>query len=72
MRYFNPIGAHQSGLIGENPINKPNNIFPTICDVAKKKKPILKIYGNDWPTYDGTPIRDYIHVMDLQILIGVR
>ena len=65
LRYFNPIGAHDSGLIGENPLNKPNNIFPIICNVAKRKIPFLKIFGNDWPTIDGTGIRDYVHVMDL-------
>ena len=65
MRYFNPIGAHYSGLIGEEPLNKPNNLFPYICLVASGKYKKLNIYGNDWPTYDGTGIRDYIHVMDL-------
>ena len=65
LRYFNPIGAHQSGLIGENPIGIPNNIFPLILHVATGKKESLKIYGNNWPTVDGTGVRDYIHVMDL-------
>ncbi len=65
LRYFNPIGAHKSGLIGENPIGKPNNIFPIILKVAVGTIPKLKIFGNDWPTSDGTGIRDYIHVMDL-------
>ncbi len=65
LRYFNPIGAHESGLIGENPINKPNNLFPIICRVADGSLSQLQIYGNDWPTKDGTPIRDYIHIMDL-------
>lgn len=64
LRYFNPIGAHKSGLIGENPINS-SNIFPIICNVAKRKESHLRIFGNDWPTEDGTCIRDYIHVMDL-------
>lgn len=65
LRYFNPIGAHYSGLIGEEPLNKPNNLFPYICLVASGKYKKLNIYGNDWPTCDGTGIRDYIHVMDL-------
>ena len=64
LRYFNPIGAHKSGLIGENPLQKPNNIFPIIINSAYNKKK-LKVFGNDWPTTDGTCIRDYIHVMDL-------
>ena len=65
LRYFNPIGAHESGLIGENPLNIPNNLFPYICRVAFKKYKELKIFGSDWNTYDGTCIRDYIHVVDL-------
>ena len=65
LRYFNPIGAHPSGLIGENPKNFPNNIFPLITKVAIGKIDKIKIFGNDWPTHDGTGIRDYIHVMDL-------
>ncbi len=64
LRYFNPIGAHESGLIGENPLNKPNNIFPIIINSAYTKEK-LKVFGNDWPTKDGTCIRDYVHVMDL-------
>ena len=64
LRYFNPIGAHKSGLIGENPLQKPNNIFPIIINSAYNKKK-LKVFGNDWPTTDGTCIRDYVHVMDL-------
>ncbi len=65
LRYFNPIGAHQSGLIGENPLGVPNNIFPIILKVASGNLSNLEIFGNDWPTSDGTCIRDYIHVMDL-------
>ena len=65
LRYFNPIGAHESGLIGENPIGIPNNIFPFILEVASKNQSFLKIFGSDWPTKDGTGVRDYIHVMDL-------
>ncbi len=65
LRYFNPIGAHSSGMIGEDPKGKPNNIFPLILKVASKRIKELKIFGKDWNTYDGTCIRDYIHVMDL-------
>jgi len=65
LRYFNPVGAHPSGLIGEDPIGVPNNIFPIINLVAKGKQEVLKIYGNDWETRDGTCLRDYIHVMDV-------
>jgi len=65
LRYFNPIGAHKSGLIGEYPKGTPNNIFPIITNTALGLQKELKIFGNDWPTEDGTPIRDYIHVMDL-------
>lgn len=65
LRYFNPIGAHESGLIGENPNGIPNNLMPYITQVAKGKLKILKIYGNDYNTIDGTGMRDYIHVVDL-------
>ena len=65
LRYFNPIGAHSSGIIGEDPIGIPNNIFPLLTRVAIGKIKKFEINGNDWPTPDGTPIRDYIHVMDL-------
>ncbi len=65
LRYFNPIGAHSSGLIGESPIGVPNNIFPFITQVASKRLKELNIFGNDWDTSDGTGVRDYIHVMDL-------
>ena len=65
MRYFNPIGAHESGLIGENYKYCSDNIFPNILKVALKKEKFLKIFGNDWNTSDGTTERDYIHVMDL-------
>ena len=65
LRYFNPIGAHVSGLIGEDPLGTPNNVFPIILNKAYTKKENLEIYGNDWPTIDGTGVRDYIHVMDL-------
>ena len=65
MRYFNPIGAHDSGLIGEAPIGIPNNIFPIITKVANRKLDQLSIFGKDWPTLDGTGVRDFIHVMDV-------
>ena len=65
LRYFNPIGAHPSGLIGENSCKNSNNLFPKLCDVAYGKFDFLEIYGNNWSTRDGTPIRDYIHVMDI-------
>ena len=65
LRYFNPIGAHSSGLIGEDPNGIPNNLFPYIAQVATGKLPKLNVYGNDYPTPDGTGVRDYIHVVDL-------
>jgi len=65
LRYFNPVGAHGSGLIGESPRGVPNNLMPYVTQVATGKLPHLKIYGNDYPTADGTGVRDYIHVVDL-------
>jgi UDP-glucose 4-epimerase len=65
LRYFNPIGAHPSGLIGEAPSGTPNNLMPYVAQVAVGKQPYLNVYGNDYPTPDGTGVRDYIHVMDL-------
>tara|TARA_A100001015_G_C15043734_1_gene741778 strand:- start:3699 stop:4604 length:906 start_codon:yes stop_codon:yes gene_type:complete len=65
LRYFNPIGAHSSGLIGENPLGNPDNIMPIINQVAVGKHNEVKIFGNDYPTIDGTGVRDYIHVLDL-------
>ncbi|CNF02197.1 UDP-glucose 4-epimerase GalE [Yersinia mollaretii] len=65
LRYFNPVGAHTSGLIGEDPNGKPNNLLPFITQVAIGKLPKLAVYGNDYPTVDGSGVRDYIHVMDL-------
>lgn len=65
LRYFNPVGAHQSGLIGEDPHGTPNNLMPYMAQVAIGKLEKLAIYGDDYPTPDGTGVRDYIHVMDL-------
>ncbi len=65
LRYFNPIGAHESGKIGEDPNGIPNNLMPYITQVAIGKREKLYIYGNDYPTHDGTGVRDYIHVVDL-------
>jgi UDP-glucose 4-epimerase len=65
LRYFNPVGAHESGLIGESPNGTPNNLMPYITKVAKGELKKLHIFGNDYPTEDGTGVRDYIHVMDL-------
>lgn len=65
LRYFNPVGAHDSGLIGEDPLGIPNNLMPYMARVAAGKLPYLKVFGNDYCTPDGTGVRDYIHVMDL-------
>ena len=65
LRYFNPIGAHESGLIGEQPQGIPNNLMPYLCQVAAGKLPQLRVFGDDYPTPDGTGVRDYIHVADL-------
>ncbi len=65
LRYFNPIGAHESGRIGEDPAGIPNNLLPYITQVAIGKLPKLSVYGDDYPTHDGTGVRDYIHVVDL-------
>ncbi|MCI7402988.1 MAG: UDP-glucose 4-epimerase GalE [Pyramidobacter sp.] len=65
LRYFNPIGAHESGLIGEQPQGIPNNLMPYLCQVAAGKLPQLRVFGDDYPTPDGTGVRDYIHVVDL-------
>jgi len=67
LRYFNPIGAHPSGIIGENPNGIPNNLFPYIAKVACGQLPRLSVFGNDYDTPDGTGVRDYIHVVDLAI-----
>lgn len=65
LRYFNPVGAHPSGLIGEDPAGIPNNLMPFALQVAVGKRPQLSVFGGDWPTHDGTGVRDYIHVVDL-------
>ena len=65
LRYFNPVGAHPSGRIGEDPRGVPNNLFPYIAQVAAGARPVLRVWGNDYPTRDGSGVRDYIHVMDL-------
>ena len=65
LRYFNPVGAHPSGRIGEDPNGIPNNLFPFVSQVAVGRRPKLQVFGGDWPTPDGTGMRDYIHVMDL-------
>lgn len=67
LRYFNPIGAHPSGLIGEDPQGIPNNLMPFMTQVAIGVRPLLMVYGNDYPTVDGTGVRDYIHVVDLAL-----
>lgn len=65
LRYFNPVGAHSSALIGEEPMGVPNNLMPYVAKVAAGQLPRLKVFGNDYPTPDGTGVRDYIHVVDL-------
>jgi UDP-glucose 4-epimerase len=65
LRYFNPVGAHPSGLLGEAPRGVPGNLFPLIAQAAAGQRPTLTVFGGDWPTPDGTGVRDYIHVMDL-------
>ncbi len=65
LRYFNPVGAHESGLIGEDPHGPPNNLMPFVSQVAVGRRPFLNVFGNDYATVDGTGVRDYVHVMDL-------
>ncbi len=65
LRYFNPVGAHESGLIGEDPQGLPNNLMPFVAQVAVGRRERLSVFGDDYPTPDGTGVRDYIHVMDL-------
>jgi UDP-glucose 4-epimerase len=67
LRYFNPVGAHKSGLIGEDPNDIPNNLMPYISQVAVGKLDKLSVFGSDYPTADGTGVRDYIHVVDLAV-----
>lgn len=67
LRYFNPAGAHESGLIGEDPNDIPNNLFPYVAQVASGRRSMLSVYGDDYPTADGTGVRDYIHVVDLAV-----
>jgi UDP-glucose 4-epimerase len=67
LRYFNPVGAHESGFIGEDPLGDPNNLMPCISQVAVGRKNIVSVFGCDWPTPDGSGIRDYVHVVDLAI-----
>ena len=72
LRYFNPVGAHPSGRIGEDPLGIPNNLFPFITQVAAGRRDKLRVFGQDYPTPDGTGIRDYLHVMDLAEAHGVK
>lgn len=65
LRYFNPVGCHESGLLGEDPRQKPTNLFPCVTSVLTGKRPVLEIFGTDWDTTDGTAVRDFIHVVDL-------
>lgn len=67
LRYFNPVGAHESGLIGEDPQGIPNNLMPYVAQVAVGRRPYLNVWGSDYPTPDGTGVRDYIHVVDLAL-----
>jgi UDP-glucose 4-epimerase len=67
LRYFNPVGAHASGLIGEDPVGTPNNLMPFVAQVAVGRRRQLNVFGNDYPTPDGTGVRDYIHVVDLAL-----
>lgn len=67
LRYFNPVGAHPSGLIGEHPRGAPNNLFPYIAQTAASLRPRLRVFGDDYPTPDGTGVRDYIHVLDVAL-----
>jgi UDP-glucose 4-epimerase len=72
LRYFNPVGAHESGLIGEDPRGVPNNLMPYVAQVAVGRRERLQVFGNDYPTPDGTGVRDYIHVVDLAAAMWPR
>lgn len=65
LRYFNPVGAHSSGTLGEDPNGIPNNLMPYVSQVAVGNRPCLNVFGNDYNTIDGTGVRDYLHIMDL-------
>jgi UDP-glucose 4-epimerase len=65
LRYFNPVGAHPSGTMGEDPVGTPNNLMPFVCQVAVGRRASVQVFGGDYPTHDGTGVRDYVHVMDL-------
>jgi len=67
LRYFNPVGAHKSGRIGEDPLGTPNNLMPYAAHVAVGRRPHLNVFGGDYDTADGTPVRDYIHVVDVAV-----
>ncbi len=67
LRYFNPVGAHASGELGEDPRGEPNNLMPRLLHFARDERPAITIYGDDWPTEDGTGVRDYLHVVDLAV-----
>jgi len=65
LRYFNPVGAHPSGTLGEDPTGIPNNLMPYVAQVAVGNRPCINVFGNDYNTFDGTGVRDYLHIMDL-------